>query len=366
MSSPTPHKSDSGMRRSALSAAFEELALRPTTANDETVRPMPETRAVFDPHSRPKSTTWKEGSFTRLVKISKHLNQHRHLTLRVPREQDGFSAHITYDAAGNVCVTENEQTLEAHGAYVGSPAVNLNLGSSNHQMNSGAVPAPLRRLAAGVDDDEEARSYGRQHGSSVGLNLLAMASASEDKTLGGHADVEQNPPGTPQKSEWSSYLKSDDCVSPTRVKNGGFRFSIDAGRPEGAGVVVTHKATESVDMAYSWNPGTVLGVGGSEKPAGVATSSRKVPIGGGDSTRAPGPIDGELVRTMAKVVVVHPPHEEEDECCEMSAGRTQRGSFSSLLLLEAQELFDTMETVTDSPEEETIETADRVAIAAAN
>ena len=315
MSSPTPHKSDSGMRRSALSAAFEELALRPTTANDET---------------------------------------------------DGFSAHITYDAAGNVCVTENEQTLEAHGAYVGSPAVNLNLGSSNHQMNSGAVPAPLRRLAAGVDDDEEARSYGRQHGSSVGLNMLAMASASEDKTLGGHADVEQNPPGTPQKSEWSSYLKSDDCVSPTRVKNGGFRFSIDAGRPEGAGVVVMHKATESVDMAYSWNPGTVLGVGGSEKPAGVATSSRKVPIGGGDSTRAPGPIDGELARTMAKVVVVHPPHEEEDECCEMSAGRTQRGSFSSLLLLEAQELFDTMETVTDSPEEETIETADRVAIAAAN
>jgi hypothetical protein len=59
MSSPTPHKSDSGKRRSALSAAFEELALRPTTANDETVRPMPETRAVFDPHSRPKSTTWK-------------------------------------------------------------------------------------------------------------------------------------------------------------------------------------------------------------------------------------------------------------------------------------------------------------------
>ena len=263
-------------------------------------------------------------------------------------------------------VTENEQTLEAHGAYVGSPAVNLNLGSSNHQMNSGAVPALLRRLAAGVDDDEEARSYGRQHGSSVGINMLAMASASEDKTLGGHADVEQNPPGTPQKSEWSSYLKSDDCVSPTRVKNGGFRFSIDAGRPEGAGVVVTHKATESVDMAYSWNPGTVLGVGGSEKPAGVATSSRKVPIGGGDSTRAPGPIDGELARTLAKVVVVHPPHEEEDECCEMSAGRTQRGSFSSLLLLEAQELFDTMETVTDSPEEETIETADRVAIAAAN
>ena len=140
--------------------------------------------------------------------------------------------------------------------------------------------------------------------------MLAMASASEDKTLGGHADVEQNPPGTPQKSEWSSYLKSDDCVSPTRVKNGGFRFSIDAGRPEGAGVVVTHKATESVDMAYSWNPGTVLAVGGSEKPAGVATSSRKVPIGGGDSTRAPGPIDGELARTMAKVVVVHPPHEQ--------------------------------------------------------
>ena len=61
--------------------------------------------------------------------------------------------------------------------------------------------------------------------------------------------------------------------------------------------------------------------------------------------------------------------EEEDECCEMSAGRTQRGSFSSLLLLEAQELFDTMETMDtmeNSPEDEVIESADRVAVAATN
>jgi hypothetical protein len=99
-----------------------------------------------------------------------------------------------------VRVTENEQTLEAHGAYVGSPAANLNLGSSNHQMDlSGAVPAPLRRLAAGVDDDDEARSYGRQHGSSVGLNMLAMASASEDKTLGGHAGRRAKSPGDSAK-----------------------------------------------------------------------------------------------------------------------------------------------------------------------
>ena len=87
MSSPTPHKSDSGKRRSALSAAFEELALRPTTANDETVRPMPETRAVFDPHSRPKSTTWKRRNFRVKQDWSPIPNiptQRRHLTLRVP------------------------------------------------------------------------------------------------------------------------------------------------------------------------------------------------------------------------------------------------------------------------------------------
>ena len=117
------------------------------------------------------------------------------------------------------------------------------------------------------------------------------------------------------------------------------------------------------DRAYSWNPGTVLGGGGGEKPSVFATS-RRVPIADrGESTHG---TSGELARALAKVVVVHPPHEEEDECCEMSAGRTQRGSFSSLLLLEAQELFDTMETLGDSPEDEVIESADRVAVAAAN
>ena len=116
-------------------------------------------------------------------------------------------------------------------------------------------------------------------------------------------------------------------------------------------------------MAYSWNPGTVLGGGGSEKPS-VFPTSRRVPIA--NRGESPNGTTGELARALAKVVVVHPQHEEEDECCEMSAGRTQRGSFSSLLLLEAQELFDTMETLGDSPVDEVIETADRVAIAGAN
>ena len=119
-------------------------------------------------------------------------------------------------------------------------------------------------------------------------------------------------------------------------------------------------------MAYSWNPGTVLGGGGSEKPS-VHATSRRVPIAyRGESLHG---TQGELARALTKVVVVHPQHEEEDECCEMSAGRTQRGSFSSLLLLEAQELFDTMETMDtmeNSPEDEVIESADRVAVAATN
>ena len=40
---------------------------------------------------------------------------------------------------------------------------------------------------------------------------------------------------------------------------------------------------------------------------------------------------------MPRMVVVHPSH-DEDENCVSSAGRKQRGSFNSLLLLEAHEL----------------------------
>ena len=158
-------------------------------------------------------------------------------------------------------------------------------------------------------------------------------------------------------------------MSPTRVKEGGFRFSVDGSRPTDSALAQSRGAThstENVKLAYSWNPGTVLGGGGSEKPS-VHATSRRVPIAyRGESLHG---TQGELARALTKVVVVHPQHEEEDECCEMSAGRTQRGSFSSLLLLEAQELFDTMETMDtmeNSPEDEVIESADRVAVAATN
>lgn len=264
---------------------------------------------------------------------------------------------------GNVRVTENEQTLD--------PPVGSSLGR----------PTPLRRRAFNVpdDDDAEARSYGRQHGSSQGLNMLAASARAEEAIPpGGGADstlvystTNEDPAtpkvGTPESVAWSAYLaRGGGDVSPTRVKEGGFRFSGDGGRPTESALAQSRGATqstESVKMAYSWNPGTVLGGGGSEKPSVFATS-RRVPIADrGESMHG---TSGELARALAKVVVVHPPHEEEDECCEMTAGRTQRGSFSSLLLLEAQELFDTMETFEDSPEDEVIESADRVAVAAAN
>ena len=260
-------------------------------------------------------------------------------------------------------VTENEQTLDL--------------------PESLGQPTPLRRRALDPnnDDDAEARSYGRQHGSSQGLNMLAASARAEEAIPpGGSADstlvystTNEDPAtpkvGTPESVAWSAYLaRGGGDVSPTRVKEGGFRFSVDGSRPTESALGQSSRgqsthSTESVKMAYSWNPGTVLGGGGSEKPSVFATS-RRVPIA--NRGESPNGTTGELARALAKVVVVHPPHEEEDECCEMSAGRTQRGSFSSLLLLEAQELFDTMETLGDSPVDEVIETADRVAIAGAN
>ncbi len=204
----------------------------------------------------------------------------------------------------------------------------------------------------------------------------AQARGRSDSTFGATPTTNDDPAtpkaGTPQKENvaWSAYLASGaGDVSPTRVKEGGFRFSVDGSRPTDSALAQSRGAThstENVKLAYSWNPGTVLGGGGSEKPS-VHATSRRVPIAyRGESLHG---TQGELARALTKVVVVHPQHEEEDECCEMSAGRTQRGSFSSLLLLEAQELFDTMETMDtmeNSPEDEVIESADRVAVAATN
>ena len=41
---------------------------------------------------------------------------------------------------------------------------------------------------------------------------------------------------------------------------------------------------------------------------------------------------------LPRLVVVHPSHDEEEENCISSAGRKQRGSMNSLLLLEAHKL----------------------------
>ena len=370
-----PFKNDSGKRRSALTSAFEELALHTNNLNDE-VRPNSTARRPPPDrdHPSPRLERRENPSFGRLLEIPSTVRNtlpsdpHRpRLTSRVvpstppTPKQDGFSAHVTYGGNGAVFVTENEQTLDL--------------------PESLGRPTPLRRRALDPnDDDAEARSYGRQHGSSQGLNMLS-ASARAEEALSGDADstirgtsTTTNDPetpkvGTPESVAWSAYLaRGGGDVSPTRVKEGGFRFSVDGSRPTESALGQSSRgqstqSTESVKMAYSWNPGTVLGGGGSEKPSVFATS-RRVPIA--DRGESPNGTTGELAHALAKVVVVHPPHEEEDECCEMSAGRTQRGSFSSLLLLEAQELFDTMETLGDSPVDEVIETADRVAIAGAN
>ena len=60
-------------------------------------------------------------------------------------------------------------------------------------------------------------------------------------------------------------------------------------------------------------------------------SSSASPVGGGGG-------GGDDIKALQRLVVVHPAHEEEVENCSLAAGKKQRGSFNSLLLLEAHSL----------------------------
>lgn len=160
--------------------------------------------------------------------------------------------------------------------------------------------------------DLESASFGRQHGSFSAISFLQQSHESDGDLSCGRSEEEDGSPGD---------------APPERAAP----FEFNGGRSD-------FTSAEPNEMSYLWNS-----LDGGDGNAASDTASED----GGASlepfqkekphvSRSFGAINGMPINPP-RVVVVHVGN-DDDEGCAASAGRKQRGSYSSLLLLEAHEL----------------------------
>ena len=156
--------------------------------------------------------------------------------------------------------------------------------------------------------DLESASFGRQHGSFSAISFLQQSHESDGDLSCGRSEEEDGSPGDAAPFEF----------------NGG-RSGFTSAEPN--------------EMSYLWNS-TDGGDGGNagasdtaseDDGASLEPEKEKPHVSGSFGAITGMPIN------PPRVVVVHVGN-DDDEGCAASAGRKQRGSFSSLLLLEAHEL----------------------------
>lgn len=155
----------------------------------------------------------------------------------------------------------------------------------------------------------ESASFGRQHGSFSAISFLQQSHESDGDLSCGGSEEEDGSPGDAAPFEF----------------NGG-RSGFTSAEPN--------------EMSYLWNSldggdGNAASDAASEEDDGASLRSvekEKPHVSG----RSFGAITGMPINPP-RVVVVHVGN-DDDETRAASAGRKQRGSFSSLLLLEAHEL----------------------------
>ena len=307
MSSPPvniPHKADSGSRRSALTSAFEELTVLADQKTDEvrvrarepvgdgipaasappreTRRPRREihparTRRTCPLDSRANDERRREKFLTKSL-------EHGSLP---PRSSQGeaFSAHVSVDQSLNPSVVVGGDGRELRGPT---------FRSRSSRARDPRDPPPEA-------SDLESASFGRQHGSFSAISFLQQSHESD-----GDSERENGSPG----------------------------FEFNGGRSD-------FTSAEPNEMSYLWNS---IDAGDGNAASDTASEDE------GASNICPSPekekphVTGSLKNTITgsqiippRVVVVHVGN-DDDEGCAASAGRKQRGSFSSLLLLEAHEL----------------------------
>lgn len=168
-------------------------------------------------------------------------------------------------------------------------------------------------------EEDLAQSAGRQHGSFSCLSMLAEECSS---------------PYEAQRGGYSFSAGQSAFTTPLGGNNDmAFAFSLgdrDDGRIDGCG-------KGSVADRHGVNIGSGLvgggGIRGGRVAGGGDRARREAALRGG-STHG---VSGERALMLPRLVVVHPSH-DEDENSMSSAGKKQRGSYNSLLLLEAHRL----------------------------
>lgn len=264
---------------------------------------------------------------------------------------DCFSAHVHVSGVGeDSSITVGSPVGIAGATFGGVASPSRNINSSGRKTS---VFDP--------DPDELARSQGRQHGS---FNMLSVLAEQEEAGAAGPRSLRRDhhaPAGVAIQREDSGPL-----------------FSFNGGESK-------FTSNETNEMSYTWNPGGGLSAlasergGGGRSPDGsedssgeaAGTTRRRAPTspgarrrshdgsGRGVNTRGGSThgvagertlhVPSHSIALPPRVVIVHVPNDDAEDAC--SAGRKQRGSFSSLLLLEAHNLS-TMEFDGGSPGEE--------------
>ena len=133
-----------------------------------------------------------------------------------------------------------------------------------------------------------------------------------------------------------SFVRSTGCGELSEEQRWEDEAKATSGRQYGSFSCLSLLAEEcSSPYARSAAYGTATTSSSYQPQRGLSTSTSPshfastVGLGGGDDDDTKG---------LQRLVVVHPAHEEEVENCSLAAGKKQRGSFNSLLLLEAHSL----------------------------
>ena len=209
---------------------------------------------------------------------------------------EAFSAHVSVDRSLNPSVV-----VGGDGRELRAPTFRSR---SSRARDPRDAPPEARDL--------ESASFGRQHGSFSAISFLQQSHESDGDLSCGRSEEETGSPG----------------------------FEFNGGRSD-------FTSAEPNEMSYLWNP-IDGGDGGDGDAASDAASEDDGASNVERSVEKEKPnvnVSGSLSKNTItgsqiippRVVVVHVGN-DDDEGCAASAGRKQRGSFSSLLLLEAHEL----------------------------
>ena len=182
--------------------------------------------------------------------------------------------------------------------------------------------------------DAESASFGRQHGSFSAISFL-------QRSLDSDGDLSPSLSNLSQEEDGSPSISTNRDARPERAAP----FEFNGGNSDFT------SATPN-EMSFAWNslgddanapnapaspPERDVSSSFSSRKTSPKTSPDRHPNGGFNSGSF-GAITATQTQIIPpRVVVVHVGN-DDDEGCAASAGRKQRGSFSSLLLLEAHEL----------------------------